>query len=244
MQTFTRHFYKASYVQRATSTTFRSTRPTRLSTPSICRPLLPHRTYLSATPARLQDSIAKDVLLANETQSAQQIQSAQKRKNVRSPGGKASLRRVAAEAQRSRENVTTPRQTMDGDENPQVTAVTAADQFDMEAVARILRSHGFPLNPDETDFEQDEIIHTRGVNNGDIFVFPSGTVVAWGLPEDVVIDLGTKTLLPAAVRPHVTQLEIENLEYAEDDKRDASGIKGDVITLGTKTESAASVKPK
>lgn len=117
-----------------------------------------------------------------------------------------------------------------------MTAVSVADQFDMDAVARILRSHGFPLNPDETEFEADQVIHTRGVNNGDIFVFPSGTLVAWGLPEDVVEDLATKTLLPAAIAPHVNRLEKEDLEYAEDDTKDSSSMKGDVISLGTKPD--------
>jgi len=58
--------------------------------------------------------------------------------------------------------------------------------------------------------------------------------VAWSLPEDVVSDLATKTLLPAAVNPQMDQLEMEDLEYAEDPKRESSNIKGDVITLGTK----------
>jgi uncharacterized Rmd1/YagE family protein len=140
------------------------------------------------------------------------------------------------EAQRSRENIT-KRQDAIGEQegSNMVTAVTVADKFDMDAVVRILRSHGFPINPDETDFDTDQVIHTRGVNNGDIFVFPSGTLVAWSLPEDVVSDLATKTLLPAAWNPHTDQAEVENLEYEEDPKRDTSSIKGDSILLGTKT---------
>jgi uncharacterized Rmd1/YagE family protein len=123
----------------------------------------------------------------------------------------------------------------DVESNNRVTAISVADQFDMDAVVRILRSHGFSIDPDETGFESDQVIHTRGVNNGDIFVFPSGSLVAWSLPEDVVSDLATKTLLPAAVRPHMDQMETENLEYAEDHKRENSNIKGDIITLGTRT---------
>lgn len=237
MQTFVRQFCRPSNIQRATAAVSCHTPPTCLHTLALRKDSVSCSRYLSSSSAQRQDSTSKDTPIP-------QTQSTQKRKNIRSPAGKTSLRRVAAEAQRSRENATVPRHTIEGQDAPQVTAVTSADQFDMEAVARILRAHGFPLNPDETEFEPDEIIHTRGVNNGDIFVFPSGTVVAWGLPEDVVVDLGTKTLLPAAVRPHITQLEMENLEYAEDDKRDTSGIKGDVITLGTKTESAAIGKQK
>ena len=116
-----------------------------------------------------------------------------------------------------------------------VTAVSVADQFDMDAVVRILRSHGFPINPDETEFDSDQVIHTRGVNNGDIFVFPSGSLVAWSLPEDVVSDLASKTLLPAAINPHMDQMELEDLEYIEDSKRETSGIKGDIISLGVKS---------
>jgi uncharacterized Rmd1/YagE family protein len=140
------------------------------------------------------------------------------------------------EAQRSRENTIRRRDAVrDVEGNNTVTAVSVADQFDMDAVVRILRSHGFPIDPDETGFDSDQVIHTRGVNNGDIFVFPSGSLVAWSLPEDVVSDLATKTLLPAAINPHMDQMELEDLEYTEDPKRESSNIKGDVITLGTKS---------
>lgn len=120
-----------------------------------------------------------------------------------------------------------------------MTAISVADQFDMDAVIRILRSHGFPIDPDGTGFESDQVIHTRGVNNGDIFVFPSGSLVAWSLPEDVALDMATNTLHPAAVRPHIRQLEIEDLEYEEDPTKDHSSVKGDVILLGTKMQPMA-----
>lgn len=109
----------------------------------------------------------------------------------------------------------------------------------MEAVAQILRSHGFSIDPDRTGFEPDQVIHTRGVNNGDIFVFPSGSLVAWSLPEVVVSDLATKTLLPAAMNLHVEQIEMEDLEFIEDSSRDTSLIKGDIITLGTRLDNRA-----
>lgn len=118
-----------------------------------------------------------------------------------------------------------------------MTAISVADQFDMDAVIRILRSHGFPIDPDGTGFESDQVIHTRGVNNGDIFVFPSGSLVAWSLPEDVASDLATKTLFPAAINPHMDQVEVEDLEYEEDPTRDHSSVKGDVIMLGKKLDS-------
>ena len=199
--------------------------------------------YLHATAAgqapRKRNFFSSNAVLQqelSETQdSGKDAPPPQKRKPIRSPAGKTSLRRVAAEAQRSREN--TLRRTdvvTNAGGNNRVTAVSVADQFDMDAVVRILRSHGFPIDPDDTGFDSDQVIHTRGVNNGDIFVFPSGSLVAWSLPEDVVSDLATKTLLPAAVNPQMDQLEMEDLEYAEDPKRESSNIKGDVITLGTK----------
>ncbi|KAI9813687.1 MAG: hypothetical protein M1832_006115 [Thelocarpon impressellum] len=53
------------------------------------------------------------------------------------------------------------------------------------------------------------------------------------------MDMVTKTLLPAAENSHVDQLETEDLEYLEDPTRENSSIKGDTITLGTLTQSAA-----
>jgi uncharacterized Rmd1/YagE family protein len=103
----------------------------------------------------------------------------------------------------------------------------------MASVVEILRSHGFLIDPDGTGFLDEQVVHTRGVNDGDIFVFPSGTLVAWSLPEDVAVNLATQTLKPAAVNPHV--VELEDLEYKEDPARDNSSIRGDVITLGTKS---------
>ncbi|KAI1004266.1 hypothetical protein K3495_g3945 [Podosphaera aphanis] len=165
------------------------------------------------------------------------LRSSVKRK-VRSPAGKSSLRRVAVEAQRSRETAQLKKhldaEHIESVAKDRVIAMSIADQFDMDAVARILRSHGFPIDPDSTGFETDQVIHTRGVNNGDIFVFPSGSLVAWSLPEDVVFDLATKTLSPATLNPHIDQMEMEDLEYREDPKRDNSSIRADVITLGTK----------
>ena len=202
--------------------------------------------YLHATAAgqapRKRNFFSSNAVLQQElsgnSEAVKDVPPPQKRKPIRSPAGKTSLRRVAVEAQRSRENTLRQKDVVTGTKGSnRVTAVSVADQFDMDAVVRILRSHGFPIDPDETGFDSDQVIHTRGVNNGDIFVFPSGSLVAWSLPEDVVSDLATKTLLPAAVSPHMDQMEMEDLEYAEDPKRESSNIKGDVITLGTKHSS-------
>ncbi|RKF59701.1 Required for meiotic nuclear division protein 1-like protein [Erysiphe neolycopersici] len=172
--------------------------------------------------------------LAN-LESGRKSSSSTKRKSVRSPAGKSSLRRVAVEAQRSREGTKLRKEVIvEANENSRVIATSVADQFDMEAVVHILRSHGFQIDPDATNFDTEQVVHTRGVNNSDIFVFPSGSLVAWSLPEDVVSDLATKTLLPATVNPHMDQMEMEDLEYVEDPKRENSIIRADVITLGTK----------
>jgi len=105
---------------------------------------------------------------------------------------------------------------------------------------RILRLNGFVIDPDTTGSLPDQVVHTRGFNNGDIFVFPSGTLVSWSLPEDSATDLATKTLFAAAINPNIKEVEVENLEYEEDPSRDYSVLKGDIITLGTKAESRGS----
>lgn len=197
--------------------------------------------YIHATPAiqlpRKRNFFSSNAALEQEGVSADAVTDLplrQRRKPVRSPAGKTSLQRVALEAQRSRDNAQRRKDVViESESSNRVTAISVADQFDMDAVARILRSHGFSIDPDETGFELDQVIHTRGVNNGDIFVFPSGSLVAWSLPEDVVSDLATKTLLPAAFNP-IDQVETENLEYAEDAKKESSSVRGDVIMLGTK----------
>ena len=70
-------------------------------------------------------------------------------------------------------------------------------------------------------------------STGDLFVFPSGTIVAWGIPENVLSPLVSQALLPAAQYP-LDKFEEEDLEYAEDPKRENSNIRGDRIILGTK----------
>jgi uncharacterized Rmd1/YagE family protein len=80
-------------------------------------------------------------------------------------------------------------------------------------------------NPSSAGLPSDEV--------GDLFVFPSGTVVAWSLPEGFTSFLATRTLLPAAEGAHVDDLETEDLEFVEDPKRENSVIKGDTIILGT-----------
>lgn len=69
---------------------------------------------------------------------------------------------------------------------------------------------------------------------GDLFVFPSGTVVAWAIPKSMVLKLVKETLYPAARNSYPGELEEEDLDFVEDPNREASGVKGDTITIGTK----------
>ena len=161
-----------------------------------------------------------------------------KRKSKRSQTGKHSLRTVAVEAQRSRENKPIPREDAnDVEGRGSIVAISVADQFDMDVIVSILRLNGFQIDPDGTGFETDQLIHARNLNDGDIFVFSSGTLVTWDLPTDVASGLATKTLRPAAVKYHKDKVEMEDLEYEVDSTRDHSTLKGDVIILGTKQDS-------
>lgn len=74
-----------------------------------------------------------------------------------------------------------------------------------------------------------------GITTGDVFIFPSGTVVAWDVPESTMSFLVSRTLARAAVHPHPEVFEEEDLEYLEDPTRESSAIKGDTIILGTKS---------
>jgi uncharacterized Rmd1/YagE family protein len=132
-----------------------------------------------------------------------------------------------------------------------VTAYAVAEQFNIRKVRDILQEKGYEPDPLETGLYP-QVVHVqvpldsiRRVSNpsaaglpseevGDIFVFPSGTVVSWALPEGFTSFLATRTLLPAAEGAHVDNLETEDLEYVEDAQRENSSIQGDTIILGTK----------
>lgn len=158
-----------------------------------------------------------------------------KRKATRATSAKGSLRRVAMIAQQPKRG-TDGRGVEEVEETDATTLISAtciAEQFKMPLVLDILSSHGFAINPDGTDFDANEVVHARGVNGGDIFVFPSGTIVTWSLPPDVV----TRQLLLAAEDPHPNNLrEVEDLEFTSDNGREASTMKGDIVVLGTRRE--------
>ncbi|KAI0000088.1 hypothetical protein F4779DRAFT_604930 [Xylariaceae sp. FL0662B] len=124
----------------------------------------------------------------------------------------------------------------DKDYERTISSICVAQQFDMDAVQEILRFHAFQLDPDGAEFDTRAVVHARGFNNGDIFVFPSGTVVAWSVPAHTLKTLATEQLIRAADLPHVHLLEMEELEFVPDETRDTSYMKGDVVVLGTRAQ--------
>ena len=129
-----------------------------------------------------------------------------------------------------------------------MTALCAAEQYDISNACRILDAFGLRQDPYGTELYP-QVIHVEvpiegplfptaeGIQaKGDIFVFPSGAVVGWGVPENVLSTLVTETLLPAAQRPHLNEVEEEDLDFLEDPSKEYSSIKGETIMLGTKTK--------
>ncbi|KAI1346481.1 hypothetical protein F5Y01DRAFT_297710 [Xylaria sp. FL0043] len=124
----------------------------------------------------------------------------------------------------------------DTDSSRTIRAICVAQSFDMAQVQEILSFHGFELDPDGTEFDTEAVVHARGVNNGDIFVFPSGTVVTWSIPKDILVKLASKHLIRAASFPHLDRAELEMLEFTPDETRDTSYMKGEVVVLGTRIQ--------
>ncbi|KAJ6028344.1 hypothetical protein N7540_003920 [Penicillium herquei] len=220
----------------------------------------PYNHCLHASPAlelpRRKDFFSSNAHLAQKSNKEDGAESLdgqkQRRRGVRSPAAPTSLRRVAVEAQRSRDGFLLQGPAQRAGHSPnKVTAYAVAEQFDIRKVRDILQEKGYEPDPLDTELFP-QVVHVqipidsiRRVANpsttdlssnevGDIFVFPSGTVVAWALPEGFTSFLATRTLLPAAEGAHVDELETEDLEFVEDPKRENSSIKGDTIILGTK----------
>ncbi|KAJ5683733.1 uncharacterized protein N7477_000078 [Penicillium maclennaniae] len=227
------------------------------------RPLArPQIQYLHASPAlelpRRRNFFSSNANLAqkqpSDDESTEQLELQKKKRRAgRAPAAPTSLRRVAVEAQRSRDGFISKTQLKEQgiDQTKTVTAYAVAEKFDIRKVREILQDRGYEPDPLETGLYP-QVVHVqvpidsiRRVSNpstadlssdevGDVFVFPSGTVVAWALPEGFTSFLATRTLLPAAEGAHVDDLETEDLEFVEDPKRDNSSIKGDTIILGTR----------
>ncbi|KAM0717042.1 hypothetical protein Q7P37_006894 [Cladosporium fusiforme] len=173
-----------------------------------------------------------------------------KRKGARSQAASTSLRRVAVEAQRSREGLVRGkgknRHVDPVAETKDVTAYCAAEIYQIATARQLLAQEGFHPDPCKTDLFP-QVLHVQtpnfiskdehtGENKeqgvGDVFVFPSGSVVTWNVPEHIGNNIVSRIIRPAAENSH--QMEIEDFEYSEDDSRDSSVIVGDKIVLGTK----------
>lgn len=142
-----------------------------------------------------------------------------------------------------------------------VTAYCVAQEYDMHHVNRILNDRGIqagssgsllypdepevihiemPISSDKSDISH--VRHSEGVPTGDVFIFPSGTIVSWGVPRSNVEYLTAEVLSAAAKDPLGVNAEDENLEYTEDSNEDKSSIRGEMIVLGTKGGASENVQ--
>lgn len=131
-------------------------------------------------------------------------------------------------------------------ETREVTAYCAAETYNISAARRLLVQEGFQPDPLKTDLfpqvlhvqtpnfiaKDEETGEKREQGIGDVFVFPSGSVVTWNVQEHIGRNIVTRIIRQAAENPH--QVEVEDFEYLEDGTRDSSVIVGDTIVLGTK----------
>ena len=184
---------------------------------------------------RRRDFFTSNVYLQNNKGTAERgaSETTPAKRKARTTGVKKSLRRVAIIAQQQPTH-RVPATAQDGDSSAPglISAVCVAEGFNMTAVAEILAAHGYEIDPDGTGFEAAEVVHARDPGTGaDVFVFPSGTVVAWSITTDEV----TRYLLEAAEDPHeASRREVEDLDYVCDPTRDTSLMKDDLVVLGTR----------
>ncbi|KAF1977150.1 DUF155-domain-containing protein [Bimuria novae-zelandiae CBS 107.79] len=167
-----------------------------------------------------------------------------------------SLRRVAVEAQRSRQGFVKGRGSkrfVDPQvDTKTVTAYCAAETYNISTAARLVKAQGYELDPLQTGLYP-QVIHVqtrerpsevKDSQEGDIFIFPSGTMVTWNVREREALHLVNRVLPAAAEGSHLDLLETEDLEYLEDPTRESSEVVGDTIVLGTKAELDNQVPPK
>ena len=214
---------------------------------------LPGYSYLASQAARGR-KIPKNHFTANRALRQDALpeppKKESKRKHTRPKAASTSLRRVAVEAQRSRDGLVRgkgrKRHVDPVAETKEVTAYCAAETYQVSAARRLLMQEGFRPDPLKTDLYP-QVLHVQTPNFvsqdpetgekreqgiGDVFVFPSGSVVTWNVPEHIGNNIVTRIIRPAAENPH--QVEVEDFEYLEDGSRDSSVIVGDTIVLGTK----------
>jgi uncharacterized Rmd1/YagE family protein len=125
-----------------------------------------------------------------------------------------------------------------------VTAYCAAETYDIATASKLVKAQGYELDPFQTGLYP-QVIHlqtsdkpseVKDYQQGDIFIFPSGTVVTWNVREREALRLVNQILPTAAEGSHLDMLETEDLEYLEDPTQETSFLVGDTIVLGTKAE--------
>jgi uncharacterized Rmd1/YagE family protein len=127
-----------------------------------------------------------------------------------------------------------------------VTAYCAAETYDIAAASKLVKAQGYELDPLQTGLYP-QVIHVqtsdkpsevKDYQQGDIFIFPSGTVVTWNVREREALKLVNQVLPASAEGSHLDMLETEDLDYLEDPSKETSEVVGDTIVLGTKAEPA------
>lgn len=125
-----------------------------------------------------------------------------------------------------------------------MTAFCGAETYNISTAARLVKAQGYDLDPFQTGLYP-QVIHLqtrerpsecKDAQQGDIFIFPSGTVVTWNVREREALHLVQHILPAAAEGSHLDLLETEDLEFLEDPTRESSEVVGDTIILGTKVE--------
>lgn len=227
----------------------------RLSSPPL-GPALPLWNSISCrafSASHIQSKKQEQSLRQEQSQpveSADGVRRQEQRKPARKNSGKtSSLRRVAVEAQRSRGGFVKGKgnkRFVDPDANTKtVTAYCAAEQYSISSAARLVQAQGYEIDPYQTGLYP-QVIHVQTAERpaenkeyqgrGDIFIFPSGTVVTWNVLDSEALGFVENILPAAAEGSHLDLIETEDLEYLEDPSKESSEIIGDTIILGTKAE--------
>ncbi|SMY28758.1 unnamed protein product [Zymoseptoria tritici ST99CH_1A5] len=199
---------------------------------------IPKNHFTSNRVARQEnDNKQNDVIVENSI-------SKKRKNNSKSPN---SLRKVAVEAQRSQAGLIRGRgktRHVDPDvDTKDVTAYCAAETYNLTAAKQELEGLGYRADPEATGLFP-QVLHVQTTPNslkddtsgvGDVFIFPSGCVVTWHVPERTARELVTKILpIAAAEAGHLERMEEEEMEFIEDTSKETSRIIGDTIILGTK----------
>jgi uncharacterized Rmd1/YagE family protein len=168
------------------------------------------------------------------------------------------LRKVAVQAQFSRQSLikgSGKLQYIDPDvPTKDITAYCAADIYDLKLARVELEREGYQLDPVRTGLG-DQVLHFQTPNYltrheetgeekaqgaGDVFVFPSGCVVTWNVPDHLSRTIVTRFLPSAAgLTGHLERMEAEDMEYIEDERLETSQVIGDTILLGTRQSSTS-----